>query len=100
MKYMYKSPQNMKELCQYVANKRKNRKAQHLEILKIYGECSSIGDKKYKLPQKSSFSQQHKYTCSKMWRGNNEKFDLKTLKLWNINTHLLTNQWQKKIILY
>ena len=78
---MYKSPQNMKELCQYVANKRKNRKAQHLEILKIYGECSGIGNKKYKLPQKSSFSQQHMYTCSKMWRGNNEKFDLKTLKL-------------------
>ena len=40
-----------------------------------------MGNKRYKLPQKSSFPQQHKHTCNKMWRGNNEKYDLKTLKL-------------------
>jgi len=78
---MANSVTNMKELCEYVANKRKTRAAQHLEIIKMYGRCSSIGDKKYKLPQKSSFPQQNKYTCNKMWRGNNEKFDLKNLKL-------------------
>ncbi len=29
---------NMKELCEYSANKRKARKHKHIEILKIYGE--------------------------------------------------------------
>ena len=51
---------NMKELCEYVSNKRKARKLQHIEILKIYGECRGMGDKNYKLPQKSSFPKQYK----------------------------------------
>ena len=71
----------MKELSEYVTQKRKARAAQHKELIKIYGECKGMGNKHYKLPQKSSFPQQHKYTCNKMWRGNNEKYDLKTLKL-------------------
>jgi len=72
---------NMKELCAYATAKRRERAHKHYEMAKVYGPCSGMGDKKYKLPQKSTFSQQHKYTCNKMWRGNNEKFDLKTLKL-------------------
>ena len=72
---------NMKELCEYNRQKKLVRKAQHIEIIKIYGECKGMGDKHYKLPQKSSFPQQNKYTYNKMWRGNNEKVDLKTLKL-------------------
>ena len=72
---------NMKELCEYNRQKKLARKAQHIEIIKIYGECKGMGDKHYKVPQKSSFPQQNKYTYNKMWRGNNEKFDLKTLKL-------------------
>ena len=72
---------NMKELCEYVKQKRKARKLQHIETIKIYGACRGMGNKRYKLPQKSSFPQQHKHTCNKMWRGNNEKYDLKTLKL-------------------
>ena len=51
------------------------------ETIKIYGACRGMGNRRYKIPQKSSFPQQRKYTCSKMWRGNNEKYDLKTLKL-------------------
>ena len=46
---------NMKELCEYVTQKRKARAAQHTEIIKIYGECKGMGNKRYKLPQKSSF---------------------------------------------
>ena len=65
---MYKSPQNMKELCEYVKNKHKGRRAQHAEILKIYGECRSIGNKKYKLPQKSSYPKQYKAAYNKIWR--------------------------------
>ena len=72
---------NMKELCEYNKQKKLARKAQHIEIIKIYGACKGMGNKHYRLPQKSSFPQQHKYTCNKMRRGNNEKYDLKTLKL-------------------
>ena len=30
---------NMKELCEYVANKRKARSHQHAETIRIYGAC-------------------------------------------------------------
>ena len=59
---------NMKELCEYVSNKRKARKAQHIEILKIYGECRGMGNKNYKLPQKSSYPKQYKAAYNKIWR--------------------------------
>ena len=59
---------NMKELCEYVSNKRKSRKAQHVEILKIYGECRGMGNKNYKLPQKSSYPKQYKAAYNKIWR--------------------------------
>jgi len=59
---------NMKELCEYVSQKRKIRKAQHLEVLKIYGECRGMGQKWYKLPQKSSYSKAKKAAYNKIWR--------------------------------
>ena len=46
---------NMKELCQYVENKKKARKHNQIEILKIYGECRGMGNRRYKLPQKKVF---------------------------------------------
>ena len=71
----------MRELLAYTAEKQKKRAHDHYEMAKVYGKCKGMGNKRYKLPQKSSFPQQHKHTCNKMWRGNNEKYDLKTLKL-------------------
>ena len=59
---------NMKELCEYVKNKHKARNAQHQEILKIYGECRGMGNRRYKLPQKSSFPKQYKAAYNKIWR--------------------------------
>jgi len=59
---------NMKELCDYVKQKRKSRNAQHQEILKIYGECRGMGNRRYKLPQKSSWPKQHKAAYNKIWR--------------------------------
>ncbi len=50
----------MKELCEYATKKRKARKAQHVELIRIYGECKGMGNKRYKLPQKSSFPKQYK----------------------------------------
>tara|TARA_R100001015_G_C4592300_1_gene147745 strand:+ start:598 stop:789 length:192 start_codon:yes stop_codon:yes gene_type:complete len=59
---------NMKELCEYNRQKKLARKAQHIEILKIYGECTGMGNKRYKLPQKSSFPKQYKAAYNKIWR--------------------------------
>ncbi len=59
---------NMKELCEYNKQKKLARKAQHIEIIKIYGECKGMGNKRYKLPQKSSFPKQYKAAYNKIWR--------------------------------
>ncbi len=58
----------MKELCEYVKNKRKTRSAQHQELIKIYGECKGMGNRRYKLPQKSSFPKQYKAAYNKIWK--------------------------------
>ena len=65
---MATSVTNMKELCEYAKQKRKSRKLQHLEMIKIYGECKGMGDKNYKLPQKSSFPKQYKAAYNKIWK--------------------------------
>ena len=65
---MSNSPQNMKELCEYAANKRRSRRHNHLEMIKIYGECKGMGNKRYKLPQKSVWPKQHKAAYNKIWR--------------------------------
>ena len=65
---MSNAPQNMKELCEYVANKRKDRKHDHLEMIKIYGACRGMGNRRYKLPQKSVWPKQHKASYNKIWR--------------------------------
>ncbi len=59
---------NMKELCEYNRQKKFARRAQHVEIIKIYGECKGMGNKRYKLPQKSSFPKQYKAAYNKIWR--------------------------------
>ena len=58
----------MKELCEYNMQKRKARSAQHQELIKIYGECKGMGNRRYKLPQKSSFPKQYKAAYNKIWR--------------------------------
>lgn len=50
---------NMKELCKYAEKKKKDRKHHHNSILEVYGECSGMGSKYYKLPQKKVFSKRY-----------------------------------------
>ena len=50
-----KVPSNMKELLQWFENKKKARKPHHIEMLKIYGECKGMGNRRYKLHQKKVF---------------------------------------------
>ena len=59
---------NMKELCKYSRQKKLARKHQHLETIRIYGECKGMGNKRYKLPQKSSFPKQYKAAYNKIWK--------------------------------
>ena len=59
---------NMKELCEYSRQKKLARKHHHQEMIKIYGECKGMGNKRYKLPQKSSFPKQYKAAYNKIWR--------------------------------
>jgi len=61
---------NMKELCEYNRQKKLARRAQHVEIIKIYGECRGMGNRRYKLQQKSSFPKQYKAAYNKIWRSN------------------------------
>ena len=58
---------NMKELIEYVAKKKKERAHQHREMAKVHGPCSGMGNRRYKLPQKSSFAKGKKYTCNARW---------------------------------
>ena len=58
----------MKELCEYQSQKRLARKHHHQEMIKIYGECKGMGNRRYKLPQKSSFPKQYKAAYNKIWR--------------------------------
>ena len=50
-----KAPSNMRELLQWFENKKKARNQHHIEMLKIYGECKGMGNRRYKLPQKKVF---------------------------------------------
>ena len=58
---------NMKELLEYVSNKQKERSHQHYEVAKIYGPCSGMGNRRYKIPQKSTFSKFKKYSYTARW---------------------------------
>ena len=58
----------MKELCEYSRQKKLARKHKHIELIKIYGECKGVGNKRYKLQQKSSFPKQYKAAYNKIWR--------------------------------
>jgi len=74
----------MKQLCEYALSKRKARKHQHKAAITINGSCSGLTNREYryvKHGQKKSFPKQYKAAYNKIWRGNNEKYDLKTFKL-------------------
>ena len=74
---------NIQELKQNVAKKRKMRSFQHYELNKVHGECQPFTDREYKqvkLYGKSTYSKGKKFTFNAMWRGNNEKYDLKQVK--------------------
>ena len=58
---------NMKELLEYVANKKKKQAHDHYEMAKVYGECKGMGNRRYKVQQKSTFSKFKKYSYNGRW---------------------------------
>lgn len=58
---------NMKELLEYVANKQKKQSHQHYEVAKLHGPCSGMGNRRYKIPQKSTFSKFKRYSYTARW---------------------------------
>ena len=75
---------NMKELCEYSTQMRKQRAAEHRRKFAHEGRCSGLTDKEYfslKHGQKSSFTQIRKFTHHAMWRESHQKFDVEQLKL-------------------
>ena len=58
---------NMKELLEYVSNKQKERSHQHYEVAKLYGPCSGMGNRRYKVNQKSTFRKGKSYAYNKKW---------------------------------
>jgi len=67
----------MKELLEYVANKQKKQTHDHYEMAKAYGKCKGMGNRRYKLPQKSTFSKFKKYSYTARWND----YKLNTNKL-------------------
>jgi hypothetical protein len=58
---------NMRELLKYVEDKKKQRRHRHIEILKVYGECKGMGNRRYKVPQKSTVGKFKKYSYTARW---------------------------------
>ena len=62
---------NMKELLEYVANKQKKQTHDHYEIVKVHGPCKGMGNRRYKVPQKSTFRKGKSYAYNKIWKYTN-----------------------------
>tara|TARA_B100001057_G_scaffold500021_1_gene613015 strand:+ start:2595 stop:2843 length:249 start_codon:yes stop_codon:yes gene_type:complete len=62
---------NMKELCLYAKQTRKNRAAEHRRLHLHYGTCSGLTDAEYnrvRYQQKKTFSKARKFTHNRMWK--------------------------------
>jgi lipoprotein NlpI len=57
----------MKELLEFTKAKRKQRAHSHYEMAKIYGSCSGMGNRRYKVNQKMTFRKGKSQSCSTIW---------------------------------
>jgi len=58
---------NMKDLLKYVENKRRKQAHDHYEMAKVFGECKGMGNRRYKVPQKSTFRKGKSYAYKGRW---------------------------------
>lgn len=66
---------SMKELIAYTKMKRKQRKVNHTEIIKVYGECRGMGGRRYKVDGKKSYTKGKQYAYNSRW---NDHYKLNT----------------------
>ena len=69
---------SMKELIAYTKMKRKQRSHNHTEILKVYGECRGMGNRRYKVEGKKSYTKGKQYSYNGRW---NDHYRLNTNKI-------------------
>tara|TARA_R100001443_G_scaffold22622_1_gene34880 strand:- start:707 stop:931 length:225 start_codon:yes stop_codon:yes gene_type:complete len=69
---------NMKELLKYVESKKIERKHNHIEILKVYGECKGMGNRRYKVEGKKSYTKGKQFAYNNRW---NDYYRLNTNKI-------------------
>jgi len=58
---------NMKELLKYVEEKKRKQAHSHYEVAKVFGPCSGMGNRRYKVPQKSTFRKGKSYAYTGRW---------------------------------
>ena len=68
---------NMKDLLKYVEEKKRKQAHDHYEMAKVYGKCKGMGNRRYKVPQKSTFAKFKKYSYTGRWND----YKLNTNKL-------------------
>ncbi|MAJ16069.1 MAG: hypothetical protein CBC27_03815 [Opitutia bacterium TMED67] len=62
---------NMRELLQYVADKKKKRAHDHYEMVKVHGPCSGMGNRRYKIPQRSNYRKGKSFAYNGRWNDYN-----------------------------
>ena len=58
---------NMKDLLKYVEEKKRKQAHDHYEMVKVYGSCSGMGNRRYKVPQKSTYRKGKSYAYKGRW---------------------------------
>jgi hypothetical protein len=58
---------NMKELLKYVEEKKRKQAHSHYEVAKVFGPCSGMGNRRYKVQQKSTFLKGKSYAYKGRW---------------------------------
>ena len=58
---------NMKDLLKYVEEKKKQQTHDHYEMAKVFGPCKGMGNRRYKIQQKSTFRKGKSYAYKGRW---------------------------------
>lgn len=73
---------NMKDLLKYVEEKKRKQAHDHYEMAKVFGECKGMGNRRYKVQQKSTFRKGKSYAYKGRWAyysvNPNEHYKLNT----------------------
>ena len=57
----------MKDLLKYVEEKKRKQAHDHYGMAKVFGECKGMGNRRYKIQQKSTFRKGKSYAYQGRW---------------------------------